>query len=145
MFVSNFMHFHCMSSRADFQTLRTLKTRRWYVLCFYMCLNCGFCWVCIVTGAASPESTVIFRHQRFNSRLNFSHVPRYIHCDMNKIYFMAQVTTMPKFDCGDGNDICECSENSWLDNVSGKLDTQSPPFASALLPHAHWQPRYDLR
>jgi len=56
MFVSYFMHFHGMSSWADFQTLGTLKTRQGDVPCLYMGFNCCFCWVWIITGKAAPTN-----------------------------------------------------------------------------------------
>lgn len=79
MFVSYFMHFHSMSSWADFQTLGTLKTRRGDVPCLYMGFNCGFCWVWIITGKAAPTPTWVFTHLRVNSRLYGINITRYVH------------------------------------------------------------------
>jgi len=78
VFISYFMHFHGMPSRANFQALWTLKTRRWDMLSFYMCFYCGFGWVCIVTGTTTPETTEIFWHQGFNCRFNFSNISRHV-------------------------------------------------------------------
>lgn len=147
MFVSYFMHFHGMSSWADFQTLGTLKTRQGDVPCLYMGFNCCFCWVWIITGKAAPTPTWVFTHLRVNGRLYGINITRYVHwineCCTCLFTFETKYTSLRSISsCYGGNDICECSESSWWDNVSGKLDKQSLQFANALLQHARSQQRY---
>ena len=79
MFVSYFMHFHSMSSWADFRTLGALKTRRRNVPCLHMGFNCCFCRIWIITGKASPATTWVFTHLRFYGWFYGIHIPRDIH------------------------------------------------------------------